>query len=58
MHLFISFMLCDLSNLFFVEKYFLNKHSYQEITPLTPYRLYGHFIFYIIVFCFLHQYNF
>ena len=50
MHLFVSFLLCDLTNMFFLEKYFLSESQYEEAQEQLPFRLIGHFIFYGIVF--------
>ena len=50
MHMFISFLLCDLTNMFFLEKYFLNESEYEDAKELIPARLLGHSVFYTIIF--------
>lgn len=51
MHLLISFMMLDVTNMFFLEKYILNESDYEFMQHGLPFRLIGHFIFYGIVFC-------
>lgn len=50
MHLLVSFLLCDLTNMFFFEKYFLNESDYEDARELIPARLLGHFVFYAVLF--------
>lgn len=50
MHLFVSMLLLDLTNMFFFEKYILNESEYEDAQELLPARFLGHSVFYTIVF--------
>lgn len=52
MHMLIAIILSDLTWMLFLDKYFLNKATYEESQELVTTKLFGHSIFYIIGYCF------